>query len=433
MRWDLIDRMGQKTGKDYTAGYQNKGGLSKRGGGGYNYDPNYSNRPWESYQFDELGFTQGKMPEGHHAAGAQYASEQIVARRNAELMQQAVDAIGGASQGALGLLESYRPGGAASLASGIQMQAGMGMANMLAGSRTEAPDLMFNRREREAQMARNRQDKMTYLQMGTQLASSAMGMIPGLLPGAGAAGKAGSNVWDALGAGLQGAGAAMAGRGYEPPGPAGADMGKPGSQGAPTQPGAPGAPGAPAAGAPAPSGPTPPGPQGATTGQPGAQGAPTTPGGGGAPMGGPPSPGPGAPGGGGSPAGGGAPAGGAPVGGGGAPGPMMMGGGGPGAPVPSALSVTGTAPGSIGGQDPGDASVQRMLRDSQGSFRDTTMHMRANVLTDPMVMAEGPLRAHIGWLDMLLMDGSGSAGARASYGIMTPAMEQRTRYQMQDQ
>lgn len=113
-------------------------------------------------QFDQFGFPL-HLPEGGIAPFAQYESERIVAQRNAELMRQAVAAIGDARAGALGLMESYRPGGAASLASGIQMQAGMGIANMLAASRTQAPDLLYQYRRDRARRARQQAKQASLL------------------------------------------------------------------------------------------------------------------------------------------------------------------------------------------------------------------------------------------------------------------------------
>lgn len=119
-------------------------------------DPGERKYHWQKErhgQFDDLGYTQ-HLPMGGIGPFAQYEAERIVAQRNAELMRQAVAAIGDSRSGALGLMESYRPGGAASLASGIHMQAGMGIANMLAASRTQAPDLLYTHRRDRARRAR---------------------------------------------------------------------------------------------------------------------------------------------------------------------------------------------------------------------------------------------------------------------------------------
>lgn len=134
--------------------------------------------------FDELGYTE-KIPQGGIAPFAQFESERIVAQRNARLMGEAVTTIGDARSNALGRMESYRPGGAAALASGIDMQAGMGMANMLAASRTEAPDLLYQNRRDRSRRAAQKARQMQYIQLAVQGGLAAAALIPGV-GGAGA-------------------------------------------------------------------------------------------------------------------------------------------------------------------------------------------------------------------------------------------------------
>lgn len=88
---------------------------------------------------DELGFPdQGKNPPGEIADQVQLLAERTVARRNARLDDDALAAL----QGGLGNLQSYRPGGAAAMASPYYSQ----MAQVLQNSKTSAPDLLYNSR-----------------------------------------------------------------------------------------------------------------------------------------------------------------------------------------------------------------------------------------------------------------------------------------------
>lgn len=88
---------------------------------------------------DELGFPDsGKNPPGEIADQVQLLAERAVARRNSRLDQDALAAI----QGGLGNLQSYRPGGAAAMASPFYSQ----MAQVLQNSKTSAPDLLYNSR-----------------------------------------------------------------------------------------------------------------------------------------------------------------------------------------------------------------------------------------------------------------------------------------------
>lgn len=444
MTWEEDNRLGEyyneNTGRKTSSGNTEWWGHNPRTGWG---------SPRQKLgEFDELGNYIGGMPEGYLGKQAQYRSEQIVSHRNADLMQRAVDTIGQASQNALGLMESYRPGGAASLASGIQMQAGMGQANMLAASRTNAPDLLGNWREDRAIDARNRQDKMSYMQMGTQLLGAAIGAIgPGLFPGG--AGKApgtqGSFDWSGLAqAGVNAAGnvlAAKAGNtaGAEADRLSGANepTGQAPMNGPVNQTPGPG----PAQGPQYQPAPTPQQGPGAAP-----QVGPTQPG---QPRGGPQG-GPAAPQGG---AGGG---GGAPAGGGGGSGPMSMGGptgaggiGGAigggmaqaissyGSSIGSTLSPAGTAAATLGGQDSGDPTPNRLLNDAQAIGRDTTVTMRANIMSDPDLTAVDPLRAYNRWIEGILyrdvfhgnMQSRGARIPDMNYGVRRPT----DTYQVYDQ
>ncbi len=91
--------------------------------------------------------------------------------------------------------------------------------------------------------------------------------------------------------------------------------------------------------------------------------------------------------------------------------------------VPSALSATGQAPGTLGGQDPGDASGGRLLRDAQSQGRDSSVTMRSNIIENPEVLPIRQTKAYLDWMDSVFfgdlrksnrMDASSFAGSSYS-------------------
>ena len=169
----------------------------------------------------DLGFT-SSLPGRRVGAETQYLAEKRTAERNQRLMEQGMDATrarteeaGGALQQGLGLLQSYRPGGAAALASGSYSQ----MANMIYGQggreadiysamRTEAPDLMFRYREHQRKSANRRAKRARIMGLvGTAIGAAATIATGGAaaplmaMGGAAAAGAAGGGaVGGAVGA-----------------------------------------------------------------------------------------------------------------------------------------------------------------------------------------------------------------------------------------
>jgi len=122
---------------------------------------------------DDLGFSQS-LPKGHAGPRVQFLSEKKVAQRNANLMRGAFGRLGAG----LDLLQSYRPGGAAALSSGMFQQ----QANVLANSRTQAPDLMYFTRGAIAHRARKaskRAGQMNLLAGAIQAAGTALGGAAG--------------------------------------------------------------------------------------------------------------------------------------------------------------------------------------------------------------------------------------------------------------
>jgi len=145
----------------------------------------------------EMGYSR-HLPGKRIAAQVQYQAERRAAERNQRLMEQGLAATkartteaGGALQQGLGLLQSYRPGGAAALASPYYGQMasqiyGQGgrEADIYAGMRQEAPDLMFAYRD----AARKSQNRMAKRGQWMSLAGSVIGAAGSALSGAFAAG-----------------------------------------------------------------------------------------------------------------------------------------------------------------------------------------------------------------------------------------------------
>lgn len=142
---------------------------------------------------DELGFTE-KLPGAHQGPPTQFRSEKQVAQRNANLMKGAFGRLGAG----IDLLQSYRPGGAAALTSGLFQ----GQANVLAGSRTQAPDLLNYTRGAQAHRARKaarRGQKMALVGGLISAVGSVAGAAVGGAPGAAIGGAPGKAIAGAAG------------------------------------------------------------------------------------------------------------------------------------------------------------------------------------------------------------------------------------------
>lgn len=213
---------------------------------------------------NELGFAQD-LPPWETGLHYQYAADKAAAERNAQLSRDASARIG---QG-IDLLQTYRPGGAASLASGMYGQ----QANAILSGKAEAPDVLAEWRRHEDFQARRRGNnarRTSQIIGGIAAAGSLAAGIGGLaagLSGAGAvAGTAGSTL-QGVGAVLGGAGSLATALQGAPQGleggaaimdraaaggapatvggqPAAGQIGPPASAAQAPQPGAPGAPGA---------------------------------------------------------------------------------------------------------------------------------------------------------------------------------------------
>lgn len=164
-------------------------------------------------QWDENGFPVGRMPSGKYALDYQHeANRRTEGRRNA-LWGDAHNVMGQATD----LLQSYRPGGSAALASGIHAQ----RANLY-GSQAqslEAPDLLMGYREHkqnEADAARKQSERfastMGLVQTGAALLATVYG---GPAAGAAAYGALGA-LGNAAAPGGGGGGAGGQAGGYGP-------------------------------------------------------------------------------------------------------------------------------------------------------------------------------------------------------------------------
>jgi len=98
-------------------------------------------------QWDETGRPIGRMPRGKYALDYQYEADRLTDQRRQAYWSDARQSL----QRGAGLLESYRPGGAAALSSGIYGQMA-GMYGQRAMS-TESPDLLIGYREYKQEQA----------------------------------------------------------------------------------------------------------------------------------------------------------------------------------------------------------------------------------------------------------------------------------------
>ena len=121
----------------------------------------------QSGGLDELGYSRnGINPPGEIADRVQAQSESIVGHRNARLNEDAL----GALQGGLGQLQSYRPGGAAAMASPYYSQ----MAQVLQNSQTQAPDLLhFSRTDAEMKARKASRNSANMQIAGTVIGAAA--------------------------------------------------------------------------------------------------------------------------------------------------------------------------------------------------------------------------------------------------------------------
>lgn len=181
----------KKAGRYATAVYT--GGISEyaraydksRGGTGYRATEYEQQRAQiaddqGNIRLDEFGYTD-VTPGRRVAPEAQYASEKYIAAKNAAIRGDALHTL----QGGLGLLEEYRPGGAAALTSPYYQN----MAQVLMQSQLEAPDLLSEVRRHAQGTANRRARTAQYAQIGGALltaAGAALGGPAGALVGAGA-------------------------------------------------------------------------------------------------------------------------------------------------------------------------------------------------------------------------------------------------------
>jgi hypothetical protein len=160
-----------------------------------------------SGRMDEFGYTDF-VPDNSNALNVQLRAERRVAARNQRIAEQA----GRANIEGLRNMQSYRPGGAASMMSNYYSNA----ANLIMGQQTEAPDLLGGYREAEQRRVENLQKKQMIV-AGSPMSSA--GAMPtsfggrGETPEASPQGKSGqatsvTSPGTAAAAGVEGAGGA---------------------------------------------------------------------------------------------------------------------------------------------------------------------------------------------------------------------------------
>lgn len=148
------------------------------------YERNFSGYDDQGFPVDAAGNRIDFAPPAGIAARIQQGAEGSVADRNARFRQDGRDSL----MGAQGLLESYRPGGGASLQSGIYAQ----QAQMLYNDQVQAPDLMFDYRRNEAFNERSAQRKANDTALGIQAGLAALTAITGGVGGLAAGAAAGA-------------------------------------------------------------------------------------------------------------------------------------------------------------------------------------------------------------------------------------------------
>lgn len=151
-----------------------------------------SRSPYDQYgnlrpdvQFDEQGYLVGGMPWGGTARDYQYEANRVAEQRRQALWGDAQNVM---RQG-LDLMQTYRPGGSAALASGMyQSRAGLYAQQAMD---TEAPDLLAHYRfqkQQKADKATRKAQNNQLLGAGIQAGGAVLGAAVGsVLPGIGTA------------------------------------------------------------------------------------------------------------------------------------------------------------------------------------------------------------------------------------------------------
>jgi hypothetical protein len=174
--------------------------------------------PLDQLKFDSGGFPIGQYgpPSARVALGYQYEAEKNAAQRQQGYFG---DAQASLAQGAH-MLESYRPGGATALRSGIYGQQSQLAYNI--GSQTQAPDLLSDYRRDQGAQAQHAAAQASrnqliggVLQAGATILGGVVGGPPGAVAGAAAGGAA------SQGLGLTGQSMLGPGVGTSPSGPSG--------------------------------------------------------------------------------------------------------------------------------------------------------------------------------------------------------------------
>lgn len=129
-------------------------------------------------QWDETGRPVGQMPRGNFALDYQYEADRRTQQRRDVLWSDARQAL----QRGAGMLESYRPGGAAALSSGVYGQMA-GMYGQQAMTQ-ESPDLLMGYREHKQEMADYERKKAEGKARLLSIASMGMSAIGGGMGGA---------------------------------------------------------------------------------------------------------------------------------------------------------------------------------------------------------------------------------------------------------
>ena len=129
-----------------------------------------------NWAFDENGYLP-EAPGRRVGMEAQYATNRYTAARNRESREAAI----GAMRKGMGLLESYRPGGQASLASGMYQ----GLAEYHYRNQVEAPDQLAKWRDSIRQKAQHRATQARTMQAVAAAVAGVATMGVGLAAGAG--------------------------------------------------------------------------------------------------------------------------------------------------------------------------------------------------------------------------------------------------------
>lgn len=158
----------------------------------------YAGNPYQpgAPQTDETGRPLGRMPGAKYALDWQYEADRRTEQRKQALWGDAQNVM---RQGA-DLMQTYRPGGSAALASGIYQNRGSMYGTQ--AMNTESPDLLMRYRERKQQEADAARKKSERLGMAMGLVgagATVLGAATGGFGGALAAGMAGNAVGQAVG------------------------------------------------------------------------------------------------------------------------------------------------------------------------------------------------------------------------------------------